>query len=142
VKRLGAGVLLIGLAGCATKGQVRLIEGELRSMRVETARRDSVRAADLAAVIRLQQRIMDSLSEGREALRTLERHLAGHPDDMEANYLGVEWTYHLHLSGVVAHTRADDVKLARSYAAAYEKGRGSQMPLIKEWMDFLEGRSR
>jgi VWFA-related protein len=83
-----------------------------------------------------------TFGQGREALRTLERHLAGHPEDMEANYLGIEWTYHLHLSGVVAHTRADDVKLARGYAAAYEKGRGSNMPLIKEWMDFLEGRSR
>jgi len=83
-----------------------------------------------------------TFGQGREALRTLERHLAAHPDDMEANYLGVEWTYHLHLSGVVARTRADDVKLARGYAAAYEKGRGSDMPLIKEWMDFLEGRSR
>jgi len=83
-----------------------------------------------------------TFGQGREALRTLERHLAEHPDDMEANYLGVEWTYQLHLSGVVAHSRADDVKLARTYAAAYEKGRGSQMPLIKEWMDFLEGRSR
>jgi tetratricopeptide (TPR) repeat protein len=83
-----------------------------------------------------------TFGQGREALRTLERHLAEHPDDVEANYLGVEWTYHLHLSGVVAHTRADDVKLARAYAAAYEKGRGSQMPLIREWMDFLEGRSR
>jgi hypothetical protein len=83
-----------------------------------------------------------TFGQGREALRTLERHLAGSPDDIEANYLGVEWTYQLHLSGVVAHSRADDVKLARAYAAAYEKGRGSQMPLIKEWMDFLEGRSR
>ena len=83
-----------------------------------------------------------TFGQGREALRTLERYLADHPDDVEANYLGVEWTYHLHLSGVVAHTRADDVKLARAYAAAYEKGHGSHMPLIKEWMDFLEGRSR
>jgi hypothetical protein len=83
-----------------------------------------------------------TFGQGREALRTLERYLAEHPDDVEANYLGVEWTYHLHLSGVVAHTRAVDVKLARAYAAAYEKGHGSHMPLIKEWMDFLEGRSR
>jgi VWFA-related protein len=83
-----------------------------------------------------------TFGQGREALRTLERHLAAHPDDAEANYLGVEWTYHLHLSGAVSHSRAEDVKLARSYAAAYEKASGQRMPLIKEWMDFLEGRSR
>jgi TolA-binding protein len=72
MKRFGAGVFLTGLAACATKGQVRLLEGELRSMRIETARRDSSRAAALAVVIGLQQRIMDSLSVGREALRTLD----------------------------------------------------------------------
>jgi len=72
MRRFGAGVLLLGLAGCATKGQVRLLEGELRAMRIETARRDSARAAALVAVIGLQQRIMDSLSAGREALRTLD----------------------------------------------------------------------
>lgn len=41
-------------------------------MRIETARRDSARAAALAAVIGLQQRILDSLVVGREALRNLD----------------------------------------------------------------------
>jgi TolA-binding protein len=63
---------LTALPGCATKGQVQLLEGELRSLRVETARRDSARAAALAAVIVLQQRILDSVAAGREALRTLD----------------------------------------------------------------------
>jgi TolA-binding protein len=63
---------LAAIPACATKGQVRLLEGELRSMRIETARRDSARAAALAAVIGLQQRILDSLVVGREALRNLD----------------------------------------------------------------------
>ena len=57
---------------CATKGQVRLLQGEIGSLRIETARRDSVRAAALAAIIGLQQRIFDSLAAGREALRNLD----------------------------------------------------------------------
>ena len=60
------------LPGCATKGQVKLLQGEISSLRIETARRDSVRASALAAIIGLQQRIMDSLVAGREALRTLD----------------------------------------------------------------------
>jgi len=57
---------------CATKGQVRLLQGEISSLRIETARRDSVRAAALAAIIGLQQRIFDSLAAGREALRNFD----------------------------------------------------------------------
>lgn len=57
---------------CATKGQIRLLQGEIGSLRIETARRDSVRAAALASIIGLQQRIFDSLAAGREALRNFD----------------------------------------------------------------------
>lgn len=83
-----------------------------------------------------------TFGQGREALRTLERHLAGHKNDVEANSLAVEWIYHLHLAGAVAHSRAEDLKLARSYAAVYEKAKGPQLPLVKQWMAFLEKRAR
>jgi TolA-binding protein len=70
--RLCAFAPLLLLLGCATKGQVRLLQGEISSLRIETARRDSVRAAALAAIIGLQQRIFDSLAAGREALRNFD----------------------------------------------------------------------
>ena len=70
--RLCALAPLLLLLGCATKGQVRLLQGEIGSLRIETARRDSVRAAALAAIIGLQQRIFDSLAAGREALRNFD----------------------------------------------------------------------
>ena len=63
---------LAALTGCATKGQVRLLQGEISSFRIETARRDSVRAAALAAIIGLQQRIFESLAAGRDALRNFD----------------------------------------------------------------------
>jgi hypothetical protein len=54
--------------------------------------------------------------------------------------LGVEWIYQLHLSGATARSRNEDVKLARSYAAAYEKAKGPQTPLVREWMEFIQKR--
>jgi tetratricopeptide (TPR) repeat protein len=79
-----------------------------------------------------------TFGQGREALRTLERHLAARPDDTESLALGVEWIYHLHTSGAVAHSAAEDLKLARSYAAAYATANGSQLPLVTQWMEALE----
>jgi TolA-binding protein len=83
------GFLAAGSA-CATKGQVRLLEGELRSLRVETARRDSVRAAALAAIITLEQRIIDSLAAGREALRTLDVRLQSDLTDVQRQLVQVQ----------------------------------------------------
>lgn len=93
MKSAGAVRLLYGvaaLAACATKGQVRLLEGELRAMRIETARRDSVRAAALAAIISLEQRIIDSLAAGREALRTLDVRLQGDLTDVQRQLVQVQ----------------------------------------------------
>jgi TolA-binding protein len=88
--RLSVFALLAPLAACATKGQVRLLEGELRSMRIETARRDSVRAAALAAIITLEQRIIDSVAAGREALRTLDVRLSNDLTDLQRQLLQVQ----------------------------------------------------
>jgi tol-pal system protein YbgF len=90
MRQVGVGLALVVLAACATKGQVRLLEGELHTMRIETARRDSVRAAALAAVIGLQQRILDSLGAGREALRTLDVRLQGDMTDIQRQLLQVQ----------------------------------------------------
>ena len=83
-----------------------------------------------------------TFGQGREAVRTLDRYLTRNPDDLDALYMGVEWIYHLHLSGTVARTKAEDVKLARGYANRYEKAQGPQLPLVKQWIDYIEGRRR
>jgi VWFA-related protein len=83
-----------------------------------------------------------TFGQGREAVRTLQRHLSAHPDDIDATYMCLEWLYHLHLAGAAAQNRAEDIKVARTYAARYEKARGPQLPLVKQWMDYLEGRRR
>jgi predicted Zn-dependent protease len=83
-----------------------------------------------------------TFGQGREAVRTLERHLSAHPDDIDGAYMCLEWIYHLHLAGVFAQTRAEDVKAARGFAARYERAKGPQLPLVKQWIDYLEGRRR
>ena len=58
------------LGGCASKGDVQAVQGEVALLKAETARRDSARAAQLMDVIRMQQTI-DGLA-------------AGHPTDRGA----------------------------------------------------------
>jgi len=90
----GAALLLMGglaaLPACATKGQVRLLQAEVQTLRVESGRRDSARAAALAAVLALQQRIMDSVAAGREALRTLDTRLQADFTDVQRQLLQVQ----------------------------------------------------
>ncbi len=71
---VGAG--LAGLAGCVTKGDVQGVQDDLALFKAETARRDSARAAQLSEVIRVQQRIMDSLTTSRRAVGQLRGDLA------------------------------------------------------------------
>lgn len=83
-----------------------------------------------------------TFGQGREAVRTLDRYLSNHTDDIPAFYMGIEWIYHLHVSGTVARTKAEDAKMARAYANRYERAKGPQLPLVKQWMDYIEGRRR
>ncbi len=83
-----------------------------------------------------------TFGQGREAVRTLVRHLADHQQDVEALYLGIQWIFQLHQAGASALTRAEDVKLARGYATAYEKAKGPQTALVKQWISFLDKERR
>jgi Tfp pilus assembly protein PilF len=79
-----------------------------------------------------------TFGQGREAMRTLARYLPEHPEDVDALGLGVQWTYELHQTGATAQTRAEDVKAARGWASLYEKAKGPQTALVRQWMQFLE----
>jgi VWFA-related protein len=79
---------------------------------------------------------------GRQAVRTLERYLTDRTDDRDAYYVAVQWLYTLHSTGAIVHSRAQDVQLARDYAAAYEQASGPQVPLVRQWVGFLEGEKR
>jgi tol-pal system protein YbgF len=75
--RLWLGALLVGgLLGCVTKGDVQRVQDDVALFKAETARRDSVRAAQLNELIRVQQRLMDSLTSSRRAVGQLRGDLA------------------------------------------------------------------
>jgi tol-pal system protein YbgF len=65
-----------GLAGCASKGDVQMVQGEVALLKAETARRDSARAAELGHVIQLQRQIMDSVTANRRAVSQLKGDLS------------------------------------------------------------------
>lgn len=66
---LALGIAVVG--ACASPADVRRVQNEVALLRAETARQDSARAARLAEILRLQQRIMDSLESTRTQLRGL-----------------------------------------------------------------------
>ena len=72
---LGAG-LLTTLAGCVTKSDVQRVQDDIALFKAETARRDSARAAQLTELIRVQQRVMDSLTTSRRAVGQLRGDIA------------------------------------------------------------------
>jgi tol-pal system protein YbgF len=67
-----AAALVAALAGCVSKGDIQLVQGEVSLLRAESARNDSARAAQLGEVIRMQQGIMDSLTASKRALGQLK----------------------------------------------------------------------
>jgi tol-pal system protein YbgF len=72
---LGAGLMLLG--GCVTKSDITRVQDDVALFKAETARRDSARAAQLAELIQVQQRIMDSLSSSRKTVAQLRGDLQG-----------------------------------------------------------------
>jgi tol-pal system protein YbgF len=80
--RVLAGILVpalvagAGLAGCATKGDVQMVQAEVALLKAETARRDSARAAELTQVIQLQRRVMDSLTANFRTVAQLKGDLS------------------------------------------------------------------
>ncbi len=81
-----------------------------------------------------------TFGQGREAVRALTRYLETNPNDLDSLFLGVSWIYELHQAGAAAQTRAEDAKLARQYATAYEKAKGPRVALVRQWLDAIEKR--
>ena len=69
---LAAAIAGAGLTGCASKGDVQLVQGEVALLRAETLRRDSTRAAQLNDLIETQRAIMDSLSATRRTVAQIK----------------------------------------------------------------------
>ena len=83
-----------------------------------------------------------TFGKGREAVRTIERYLAEQPDDADALYVALEWLYNVRSAGAVVHGKAEDLRLAQTYAADYERLGGKQMALVKQWLGYLQNDGR
>jgi tol-pal system protein YbgF len=110
-------------AACATKGQVQLLQTEVQTLRVESARRDSARAAALAAVIGLQNRILDSIASGREALHQLDARMKTELTDVQRQLLQVQ-----ELTGQ-SQTRLSELKAQLDTRAEQQEAAGLARPL-------------
>ena len=86
--------------------------------------------------------LFGTFGKGREAVRTLERYLEERDDDKDACYYAVQWLYTVHAGGAVVHSRAEDLKRARQYADQYARLSGTQLALVKQWVDYLESERR
>ena len=82
--------------------------------------------------------IYASVGRGREAVLTLERYLAANQDDRDALFMAVQWLYHVRAAGGAVHAPAQDLELARTYAAAYEQAGGPQTALVAQWIAYLQ----
>ena len=63
-------------SGCVSKSDVQRVQDDVALFKAESARRDSVRGAQLAQVIQAQQRVLDSLTASRKAVGQLRGDLA------------------------------------------------------------------
>lgn len=79
---------------------------------------------------------------GYEAIDLLDRYNADHAGDADAMYLAIQWIVHVHESGRVVHTAAEDVTLARRYAENYVTAKGTKQALVKQWLAYLENPAR
>lgn len=71
MKRAAAALALTFLGACATTGDIRRLENEIAQVRDIQTRRDAERARQVADVIRIQQQMLDSLANTRQAMRAL-----------------------------------------------------------------------
>lgn len=75
-RTVSLGAALAVLAGCVSKGDLQRVQDDIALFKAETARRDSARAAQLTELIRVQQRVMDSVTTIRRAAGQLRGDLA------------------------------------------------------------------
>jgi len=90
VLRAGAWLALFALGGCASKGDLRRVEEQLLLSRGENQRADSARAAELAQVLGLQRRILDSLEGLERSLGGLSVQLQGLRGDFSNDLISVQ----------------------------------------------------
>jgi TolA-binding protein len=83
-------LVLVLAAACATPGQVRRVETQIAMMQREQERRDSIRAAELSAIIRLQRVVLDSLDRTGRQLASVKGEMSSEFVEVRRNFLQVQ----------------------------------------------------
>jgi len=81
---------LVALGGCASKGDLRRVEEQVLLGRAENQRADSVRASQLADVIGMQRRIMDSLDGIGRRVGLMSGQLATFKGDVANDLISIQ----------------------------------------------------
>lgn len=82
--------VLVLAAACATPGQVRRVETQIAVMQREQERRDSIRAAELSAIIQLQKVVLDSLDRTGRQLASVKGEMSSEFVEVRRNFLQVQ----------------------------------------------------
>jgi TolA-binding protein len=83
-------VVLLGLAGCATKGQLRLIETQLMMQDREQERRDSTFQVALTQILRQNSILLDSLQFTRAAINDAKGQSSADLTELQRRLQGLE----------------------------------------------------
>jgi len=79
-----------------------------------------------------------TFGKGVDAVRLLDQSLRGSDGDQPSLFKCVEWIFNTHRAGFVIHDAAEDRRLAHAYADKYLKAGGTNEPLIKQWLSYLD----
>lgn len=90
LRTLGSAITLVALGACASKGDLRRVEEQLILQRTETARSDSARAAQLADLLQVQRRIMDSLAVVNGAVGSIARQVGDFKGDVANDLVSIQ----------------------------------------------------
>ena len=80
----------LGVASCATPGQVRRIETQLMMQEREQERRDSTYQAVLAAILRQNELLLDSMANTREAIAAAKGQSSADLVELQRRLQGLE----------------------------------------------------
>ena len=79
-----------------------------------------------------------TFGKGVDAVRLLDQSLRGSDGDQPSLFKCVEWIFNTHRAGFVIHDAAEDRRLAHAYADKYLKAGGTNEPLVKQWLSYLD----
>jgi len=83
-------LLLLTVAGCASKGDLRRVEEQLMLSRADQQRSDSARAAQLGAILASQRQIADSLDAVGRGMGEVGRQISTFRGDLANDLISIE----------------------------------------------------